>query len=127
MMTRMNTLKLAMRSFAKATGHLFTLLPELPQPNKPTVMDSNLPPLDLPTDQDDESNNLILDQLHQNIGNYLQHLGIIEITTSDTSVVPFTDDDINHLLTLVDKSTNIPVTPSILQVSYSMILIFGGK
>ena len=95
----MNTLKMAMRSFAKATSHLFTLLPsaELPStpstetttPATPPAYKSRFGPAAPPDDQTtpllvegddgdsgmiDEANGIILDKLFQTITGYLQSI-----------------------------------------------------
>lgn len=107
---------MAMRSFAKVTGNLFTVVPEPPSSIK-TSEDIKLLSSKITNEaQINENNGLILDQLYQTIGSYLQHLGVVEKTLNSSSTT-FTNEDSNNLLVLINKSTNIPVTASILQVS----------
>jgi hypothetical protein len=139
----MNTLKLAMRSFAKATSHLFTLAPlaidptvegaplSVPTtsgpltPNKTKFgpMSQSVEPLLQPEEDSgiDEANGIVLDQLFSTIGRYLQSVGLGDpapspSATGKISGKPFTAEEVNKFVNQLTVSTNVPVTATILQV-----------
>lgn len=103
----MNTLKLAMRSFAKATSHLFIeVTPEIKTATPSTKVDDE--------SGIDEMNGILLDQLFKMIGKYLASVGLGDNT--GTKSKSFTTEEINNFVQLLTKSADVPVTAAILQV-----------
>jgi hypothetical protein len=141
----MNSLKMAMRSFAKATSHLFTLLPSAELPSPPTTETTPAaatkkskfgPATPVPAapgvegDDDsgmiDEANGVVLDKLFQTITRYLQSVtgsqdqaaSPANGKTGKSPPLLFPEDEINNFVNQLTISTTVPVTTTILQVPH---------
>lgn len=122
----MNTLKLAMRSFAKATSHLFV-------EKTPSVIEFTSSETIKKIDDDsgiDEINGNLLDELFKTIGKYLQSVGLTDTSASASgstsggkNIKSFTTEEIQHFVQLLSKSADVPVTATILQVGIHLPIL----